>query len=146
MKTVQSLFLLPIVTVCSLSAFADNGYNNFKASVYSRVFEVLKMKDPLWLEETFEQMNQHLKIDKIYLETHRDMMVIDEDTLKTIIKFFKDRGIKTAGGITITVSEPNNFETYCYTNKDHRKKLKGVVELTARNFDEMILDDFFYTS
>ncbi|MGD9161308.1 MAG: hypothetical protein PVG39_23040 [Desulfobacteraceae bacterium] len=146
MKTAQSLLLLPFVTICSLSAFADDGYINFEASVYTRVFEVLKMKDPAWLKTTFEQMNRHLKIDKIYLETHRDMTVIDEEALEPIIKFFKDRGIRTAGGITITVSEPNNFETYCYTNKEHRKKLKQVVELTARHFDELILDDFFYTS
>ena len=146
MKSVQFLILLPLVTVFSLSALADDGYKNFEASVYARVFEVLKMQDPAWLKTTFEQMNRHLKIDKIYLETHRDMTVIDEDALEPIIKFFKDRGIKTAGGITITVSEPNNFETYCYTNPEHRRKLKQVVEMTARHFDELILDDFFYTS
>ena len=149
MKTVQFLFLLPLVAICSLSALsamADDGYKNFEVSVYARVFEVIKMKDPEWLKTTFEQMNRHLKIDKIYLETHRDMTVIDEDALEPIIKFFKDRGIKTAGGITATVSEPNNFQTYCYTNPEHRKKLKQVVEMTARHFDELILDDFFYTS
>ncbi len=147
MKAVQSLFLLPFVTLCSLSAMAaDEGYKNFEASVYTRVFEVIKMKDPAWLKSTFEQMSQHLKIDKIYLEVHRDMTVIDEDALIPVIKFFKDRGIKTAGGITITVSEPNNFETYCYSNPEHRKKLKQIIEMMARHFDEIILDDFFYTS
>ena len=146
MTTVQSLFLLPLVTFCSLSAIADEGYKNFEASVYTRVFEVIKMKNPEWLKSTFEQIDQHLKIDKIYLETHRDMTVIDEEALDPIISFFKKRGIKTAGGITITVSESNNFETYCYSNKEHRKKLKQIVEMTARHFDELILDDFFYTS
>ena len=146
MKSVQILFLIPFITVFSLSVLADDGYKNFETSVYARVFEVLKMKDPVWLKTTFGQMNQHLKIDKIYLETHRDMTVIDEDALEPIIRFFKDRGIKTAGGITVTVSEPNNFQTYCYTNPEHRKKLKQVVEMTARHFDELILDDFFYTS
>ncbi len=146
MKTVRSLFLLFSVTICSLSVLADDSYRNFEASVYTRVFEVLKMKDPAWLKTTFEQMSQHLKIDKVYLETHRDMTVIDEEALEPIIKFFRDQGIRTAGGITITVSEPNNFETYCYTNEEHRKKLKQIVEMTARHFDELILDDFFYTS
>ena len=146
MKTFQSLFLFLFVAICSLSVFAGDSYKNFEASVYTRVFEVLKMQDPEWLKTTFEQMSRHLKIDKIYLETHRDMTVIDEDALGPVIKFFKDRGIRTAGGITITVSEPNNFETYCYTNEEHRRKLKQVVEMTARHFDELILDDFFYTS
>ncbi|NLD39183.1 MAG: hypothetical protein GX654_20190 [Desulfatiglans sp.] len=140
------MLLLPLVTICSLSTLADDGYKNFDVSVYARVFEVIKMKDPVWLKATFEQMDQHLNIDKIYLETHRDMTVIDEAALEPIIKFFKSKGIKTAGGITITVSEPNNFETYCYTNEEHRKKLKQIVEMSARHFDELILDDFFYTS
>jgi hypothetical protein len=146
MNTVQTMLLLPLVTICSLSTLADEGYKNFEVSVYARVFEVIKMKDPVWLKTTFEQMNQHLNIDKIYLETHRDMTVIDEAALDPIIKFFKSKGIKTAGGITITVSEPNNFETFCYTNDDHRRKLRQIVEMTARHFDEIILDDFFYTS
>jgi hypothetical protein len=146
MNTVQTMLLLPLVTICSISALADDGYKNFDVSVYARVFEVIKMKDPVWLKTTFEQMDQHLNIDKVYLETHRDMTVIDEETLEPIVRFFKSKGIKTAGGITITVSEPNNFETYCYTNEEHRRKLKQVVEMTARHFDELILDDFFYTS
>jgi hypothetical protein len=48
--------------------------------------------------------------------------------------------------LPITVNERNRFETYCYTNPEHRKKLKEVVEYTARLFDEIILDDFFFTN
>jgi hypothetical protein len=39
----------------------------------------------------------------------------------------------------------NRFETFCYSNPEHRKKVKEIVELTARHFDEIILDDFFFT-
>ncbi len=146
MKALRLFFVLPVLSACAFPAFADSGNRHFETSVYARVFEVLKMKDPAWLKTTFEQMNQHLNIDKIYLETHRDMVVIDEEALEPIIRFFKDRGIKTAAGITVTVNEGNNFQTYCYTNSAHREKLKNIVEMTARHFDELILDDFFYTS
>ena len=146
MKAFRLSLILFMVSFYSLSVFADGGYKNFEASVYTRVSEVIKMKDPEWLKRTFEQMDQHLEIGKIYLETHRDMVVIEEDALELIIRFFADRGIKTAGGITITVNERNNFQTYCYTNEEHRKKLKQIVEMTARHFDELILDDFFFTS
>ena len=145
MKAFRTAFLI-IITFYSLSVFANSGYKNFEASVYTRVSEVIKMKDPEWLKSTFEQMDQHLKMGKIYLETHRDMVMIEEDALEPIIRFFEDRGIKTAGGITITVNERNNFQTFCYTNKEHRKKLKQIVEMTARHFDEFILDDFYFTS
>jgi hypothetical protein len=140
------IILILTITFYSLSAFAEDGYKNFEASVYARVSEVIKMKDQEWLKETFERMNQHLEMEKIYLETHRDMVMIEEEALEPIIEFFEDRGIKTAGGITITVNERNNFQTYCYTNEEHRKKLKQIVEMTARHFDELILDDFYFTS
>ena len=146
MKAVRSLILFLIILTCTHSVSAFERYKNFEASVYARTSEVLKMKDPEWLKNSFEQMDQHLKIGKVYLETHRDWVMIEEEALVQIIKFFKDRGIKTAGGITITVNERNMFQTFCYSNKEHRKKLKEIVEMTARNFDEFILDDFYFTN
>ncbi len=140
-------FLFPAVLFIAImsTAFADS-YKNFNAAIYTRVYEVQKMDDLEWLEENFDVIQKHMKIDKIYLETHRDMVVAEQSTLDKVKKFFHDRGISTSGGITITVNERNRFETYCYSNPEHRQKLKEVVELTARNFDEVILDDFFFTS
>ena len=40
-------------------------------------------------------------INKIYLETHRDLLVVEDATLEQAKKFFHDRGIETAGGIKI---------------------------------------------
>ena len=45
MKAFRLLFILLIATIYSLSAFADDGYTNFEASVYTRVSEVIKMKE-----------------------------------------------------------------------------------------------------
>ena len=92
MNVFRSFLFIFIVSIYSLSAFADDGYENFEASVYTRVSEVIKMKDPEWLKKTFKQMDQHLGIGKIYLETHRDMVMIEEDALEPIILFFEDRG------------------------------------------------------
>ena len=85
-------------------------------------------------------------VDKIYLETHRDLLIVDEPTLLKAKKFFESKGIKTAGGITLTINESNNFETFCYSNPEHRQKVKEIVEYTAKHFDELILDDFFFTN
>jgi hypothetical protein len=60
-------------------------------------------------------------------------------------RFFLSRGVKVSGGITATINERNRFETYCYSDPALRQKMKEVVEFTARNFDEIILDDFFFT-
>ncbi len=74
------------------------------------------------------------------------LQIVDQKTLDIAKKFFTDRGIAIAGGITLTISEPNRFQTFCYSNPDDRKKVKELSEYTAKNFDEFILDDFFFTN
>ena len=121
-------------------------YKNFSAAIYARVYEVMQMNDLNWLQERFDMISRHIVVSKVYLETHRDMRVADENTLLQAKLFFENRGVVTSGGITITVNEMNRFQTYCYTNPEHRQKLKEVVEYTAGLFDEVILDDFFFTN
>ncbi|MDZ7371145.1 MAG: hypothetical protein ONB12_08245 [candidate division KSB1 bacterium] len=141
-KVVVSLFL-PLL--CCSALYADS-YKNFKAAVYARAYEVREMGDLTKLAERFDLMQKHVKISKIYLETHRDMIVVDQETLDKAKAFFAARGVQTSGGITITVNEMNRFQTYCYTNPENRRKLREIVEFTARNFDEIVLDDFFFTN
>ncbi len=122
-------------------------YHNFKVSVYCRAYEVKLMGDTTnYLKPIWNEITRQMKVDKIYLETHRDLLIVDQQTLDIVKKFFKDRGVEIAGGITLTVSEPNRFQTFCYSNPDDRKKVKELSEYTARNFDEFILDDFFFTN
>ncbi|HDQ44452.1 MAG TPA: hypothetical protein ENN17_02985 [bacterium] len=141
----RSIRLTGILLLLYPPVFAET-YRNFDAAIYCRVYEVQKMQDPEWLHARFEVMRRWIRVDKVYLETHRDWVVVDEQTLIQAKRYFEDRGIRTSGGITITVDESNRFETYCYTNPEHRKKLKEVIAYTARHFDEVILDDFFFTS
>ncbi|MBL7199797.1 MAG: hypothetical protein ISS56_06580 [Anaerolineae bacterium] len=129
----------------SMNAGAEH-YRNFAVAIYARVYEVQQMADLEWLKTRFEVMSRHIKLDKVYLETHRDTIVADEETIGRARQFFEERGIGTSGGITLTVNERNRFETYCYTNPAHRQKVQEVVEYTARLFDEVILDDFFFTN
>jgi len=145
LKAVVCPALLFVLAASALNA-GGNNYKNFDVALYARVYEVQKMKDPAWLESHWEAVSKHMKVDKIYLETHRDMVVIDQETLDKAKAFFLSKGVKVSGGITVTVNERNMFETYCYSEPDQRKKLKEVVEFTARNFDEFILDDFFFTN
>ena len=146
MKKVLLVSLLIVLTGFN-SSFSqiEKGYDNFEVSVYARAYEVRQMDDLKWLEPIWDMISNQVHVDKIYLETHRDMVIVDEKTLEKVKKFFNSRGVKTAGGITLTVSEMNRFETYCYSNPEHRRKVKEIIELTARQFDEIILDDFFFT-
>ena len=121
-------------------------YKGFKVAIYARAYEVKKMGDPQWLDSAWNVISAQLKFDKIYIETHRDNILVDDKTLDAVTKFFKGKGIEVAGGITFTINESNHFETFCYTNPEQRKMAKEIAELTARHFDEIILDDFFFTS
>ncbi|MEJ2246058.1 MAG: hypothetical protein P8Y80_08305, partial [Acidobacteriota bacterium] len=146
-RVIATIILVMSHWVCLPSGVhAAGNYRNFKVSVYARVYEVNRMSDLGWLEPRWAEMSRQVKIDKIYLETHRDMVVAEKETIEKAKRFFEDRKIEVAGGITATVSERNWFQTYCYSNPEHRRKLKEVVEYTAGFFDELILDDFFFTN
>jgi hypothetical protein len=134
------------LTLLSLPNGIARGYDNFKVAIYSRAYETRDMNDVSRLEPRWTELTKQVHVDKIYLETHRDLIVVNEATLETAKKFFADRGVQTAGGITLTVNERNRFETFCYTNPEHRRKVKEIVEYTAKHFDEIILDDFFFTN
>lgn len=136
---------LLLCMVCNMAVQAK-AYKSFKVSIYVRAYEVDKMKDMHWLDSTWTVISQQLEVDKIYLETHRDLLIVDDATLEQAKKFFHDRGIETAGGITYTINEANSFETFCYSNPEHRKMVQQIAEHTAKHFDEFILDDFFFTS
>lgn len=129
-----------------LDGLSSNKEKNYITSIYTRAYEVQKMADQQWLESTWKTISEQMHVDKIYLETHRDLLIVDENTLKKAISFFKSKGLDVAGGITYTIDESNQFQTYCYTNPEIRAKAQEVIEYTARFFDEIILDDFFFTS
>ena len=143
MRRILNLVLFGLLL---LAAPAMAHHKNFTVSVYVRAYEVDKMKDTQWLESTWKIISDQLDVDKIYLETHRDMLLVDDATLEKAKKFFEKQGIEVAGGITYTISEPNDFETFSYSDPKDREWVKKVAETTARHFDEFLLDDFFFTS
>ena len=122
-----------------------NAYENFSVAVYCRAYETRQMSDLNWLDSRWQDITKQVHVDKVYLEIHRDLLIVDDDTLEKAKAYFREHGIRTAGGITLTVNERNRFETFCYTNPEHRQKVKEIVEHTAHHFDEIILDDFFFT-
>ena len=143
MKTRNLIWMTLLVLVWSNWA---NAYENFTVAVYCRAYETRQMADLNWLDSRWQDITKQVHVDKVYLETHRDLLIVDDETLNKAKAYFHQRGIRTAGGITLTVNERNRFETFCYSNPEHRRKVKEIVEHTARHFDEIILDDFFFTS
>src|SRR5208337_4342821 len=97
--------------------------------------------------EHWNRISSQLKVDKVYVETYRSRQIADEDSIEPIKKFFTDRGVKVAGGMALQdQDERGRFRSFSYADPDDRKYVQKVTELTARHFDEIILDDFFFYS
>jgi len=121
-------------------------YRNFELAIYCRVDDVRRMAEGDWLQRNFDALAKDLNIGKVYLETHRSRVTNDRETMLKVKRFFESRGIRTAGGITLVADEGFEFKQFSYTNPADRKHVEEVVRFTASLFDELILDDFFFTT
>ena len=139
-------FLLILGVVFIATVIPVKSQSPCKVSMYTRAMEVRNMEDTSWLHQTWATISSQLEVDKIYLEIHRDQLFIEPEKMQLVIDFFKKQGIEVAGGITFTIDESNNFETFCYSQPEHLKMAQDIVERCASLFDEIILDDFFFTS
>ena len=122
-------------------------YRNFRTAIYCTVNDVRRMKDVDWLERNVDLLQHYLNIDKVYLETYRSMVTAEKDVMESAKAFFAARDIQTSGGITTTiVTQKQNYQSFCYADPEQREQVKEIVTYTAELFDEIILDDFFFTT
>jgi hypothetical protein len=118
----------------------------FKTVVYIPVEITLKMKDPQWLESTWKIIRSQLQVDKVYLETYRSRKLADAALVADVKKFFAGQGVEVAGAICYSDDDNGQFASFTYTKPEDREYVKHVAEMTAKLFDEIILDDFFFAN
>ena len=126
-------------------------YKNFKTVTYCVAGWVNHITEEE-LRAQADFLQKYVGIDKIYLETYRDEFAKKEQ-LDMFKRVMKDYGIEVSGGITTVTPDLNEndkkrqrlFNTFCYCNEPMRARLKEVSEYTASQFDEFIIDDFFFT-
>ena len=152
------LRLVPCLVLCVADIFAADAtstptshptgnYRNFDVAIYIPVSVVNHLADPAVLEREWGIISSQLKVDKVYIESQRSREVATDATLEAVKKFFLDHGVRVAGGITFSdVPEHGQFRSFCYTNPADRAFVKSMSELTARHFDNIILDDFFFVT
>jgi len=87
-------------------------------------------------------------ITKVYVESFRGDYQADEATLKAARDFFRQAGLKVSGCVTTTgigkVSSGWNVAV-CYTHRQNQERLEAIFRFTAALFDEIMIDDFFFT-
>lgn len=138
-------FLASVLSLVSVSS--ARGYTNLSIAVYFRYQEVHSIPGSLEaFSNQWARIEKQVKISKVYLETTRNAQLATESDVATLKRFFTGRGIKVSGGLGLTANEPNGFQSYCYSTPADRDKVKSMTEFTARFFDEIILDDFFFSN
>lgn len=119
----------------------------FKTAVYIPVGVVLKMRDPAWLESSWAQLSSQVHVDKVYIETYRSRVLADGPLIEAVKTFFAAKGVEVAGGICYSDSGGGGqFVSFTYTKPADRAYVKQVTQFTARHFDEVILDDFYFAN
>ena len=151
MRTIRlSLLLVLGMASASMGAAtpAHAAYQNFRTAIYITVSSTRQLADPPTLERQYARVSSQLRFDKVYLEVYRDGQFADEASLERIKKFFAAHGIAVSGGVTLAAGgSGGQFGTFDYENPQDRANCQRAVEMAARHFDEVILDDFFfYTS
>ncbi len=145
---------LVIAIVAALAAAASSAsarpqpYQNFKVTVYIPVQIVKRMaRDPAWLDSSWDTINSRIHVDKVFIESYRGGVSADDATLARLKQFFMAHGVAVAGGMAMAgPGGRGQFRSLDYTNPADRALVRRMSALTARNFDEIILDDFFFTN
>lgn len=161
-QSCRNLFYSLLLAVVALTSVAAQqqppAHDQFKVAVYIPVGVVQRMKDPAYLEKSWTDLSSQVRVDKVYIEDYRSGVFIDESLLAKVKAFFVANGVQVAGGIAYVGSGDNagfespdaigdgTFVSMCYTDPKERELVKRVAETAARQFDEIILDDFFFNN
>jgi hypothetical protein len=145
--------------VAPLFAAPPPDHDQFRVAVYIPVFVVQKMKDSAYLQKSWDDLSSQVKVDKVYIETYRSGTIADDANLEQVKAFFASQHVQTAGGIAyvgrgdmagadapVPDDSIGQFVSMCYTAPKQREYVKHIAELTARHFDEIMLDDFFFNN
>ena len=125
-------------------------YKHFKLAAYVFAYYLIEA-DERQIQQAIDYYRRYVHLDKVYLENHRGLVDIPAEKLRAVKALFEQNGIAVSGGITATgvingQPKPSYYDTFCYTDPAHREKFLELVRGQAEIFDEIILDDFFFTS
>jgi hypothetical protein len=141
-----TLFLVVSNCLSSNAAPAPPAHDQFHVAIYITTDVVEQMKDPAWLQQSWDQISSQVKVDKVYIESYRRGVLADDASLETVKAFFKAHGVEVAGAIAFSHGPRGHDSTFSYTDPKQRDETQHISELTARHFDEILLDDYFSTN
>ncbi len=118
---------------------------------FSTLFTAQDVRDRLSSDEGIATAMDWCKktgVTKVYLEAFRDGYQAKRETLEHAKRRFQEAGFEVSGCVTTTqVGKPSTGWNVvaCYTDQPTQKKLQGIFEYAASLFDEIMIDDFWFT-
>ena len=141
----QALAVFLAVGIFTTAVLAEGNYKSFTVSTYIIQGTVQSLMDGrMDPAETWSNLTRNLKVDKVYIEVMRNHTLVDEAGLEKLKKFFQDQGVQVCGGLAYSISEANGYQGFDYADPENREFAKKAVEMAARHFDEILLDDYFF--
>ena len=143
----RSRAFLP-VTFFALLVFAPF---DLQAVDWSTLFTAQDVRDHLATEKDRAEALEFCRkmgISKVYVETFRDGYQADEQELATARDYFRQAGLRVSGCVTTTHLGKTSTGwdvAVCFTNRKNQERLESVFRFAAGLFDEIMIDDFFFT-
>ncbi|MEJ2008285.1 MAG: hypothetical protein P8Z30_09055, partial [Acidobacteriota bacterium] len=122
-----------------------------RATQWETLFTAQDVRDHLSTPAGREQalrFCRRMGISKVYIEVFRSGYQADAETLKTSRDFFRHAGLKVSGCVTTTdLGKPSTGwkVAACYTNRHNQEHLAEIFRYAASMFNEIMIDDFFFT-
>lgn len=146
------LFFPPLLSAAPPSALWDLAGNNASAHRFSTLFTAHDVQrylsDERGLQDAIGWCKQ-TAVTKVYIEAFRDGYRAERATLERARDRFRAAGFQVSGCVTTTrVGKPSTGwkeVACCYTDPSTQDKLQGIFEYAAGMFDEIMIDDFWFT-
>lgn len=123
-----------------------------KVHRYSTLFTAQDVRDRLSSEEGLRQAIAWCKetgVTKVYVESFRDGYQADREALENALEKLRAAGLIVSGCITPTKVGKSSTgwknTISCYTDQPTQEKLQSIFEFEAVLFDEIMIDDFWFT-
>ncbi len=118
---------------------------------FSTLISAQQVRDLLSSDEKIDKAIGWCKetaVTKVYIETFRDGYLAQRKSLERARDRFRAAGIEVSGCVTTTRIGKSSMGwngISCYADRATQEKLQEIFEFTAGLFDEIMIDDFWFT-
>jgi len=118
---------------------------------FSTLFTAQNVRDLLSSEEGMKvaiDWCRQTGVTKVYVESFRDGYQAEREALESAKQRFLKEGFLVSGCVTTTGVGKRTTgwkPLSCYTNPPTQERVKAIFEYTAGLFDEIMIDDFWFT-